>query len=54
MSNDVRIYFRMSGLAVKGLQRLVGGRRDIFVRDDIHGFTVVTRPRSPGVLERDR
>jgi hypothetical protein len=37
-----RVYTRMSGQAVKGLQRLVRGRK-IYVRDDRDGFTVITK-----------
>lgn len=40
---DERVYTRMSGQAVKGLQRLVRGR-EIYVRDEVSGgFTVITK-----------
>jgi hypothetical protein len=40
---DKRVYTRMSGLAVKGLQRLVPDR-EIYVRDEASGgFTVITK-----------
>jgi hypothetical protein len=40
---DERVYTRMSGLAVKGLQRLVPDR-EIYVRDEASGgFTVITK-----------
>ena len=42
-----RVYTRMSGLAVKGLQRLVRDRK-IYVRDDRYGFTVITRDAHAG------
>jgi hypothetical protein len=45
MSSDERVYTHMSGLAVKGLQRLARDR-EIFVRDEVGGFTVVTKGAS--------
>ena len=43
MMTDERVYTRMSGLAVKGLQRLVRDRQ-IYVRDEVSGgFTVITK-----------
>jgi hypothetical protein len=43
MMTDERVYTRMSGLAVKGLQRLVRDR-EIYVRDEgSAGFTVITK-----------
>lgn len=41
--SDERVYTRMSGQAVKGLQRIARGR-EIYVRDEVSGgFTVVTK-----------
>jgi hypothetical protein len=41
--SDERVYTRMSGQAVKGLQRLIRDR-EIYVRDEASGgFTVVTK-----------
>jgi hypothetical protein len=48
MSKDERVYTNMSGLAVRGLQRLARDR-DIFVREspkDRGGYTVITTGRS--------
>lgn len=45
MMTNERVYTRMSGQAVKGLQRLVRDR-EIYVRDEISGgFTVITKGR---------
>jgi hypothetical protein len=41
--NKERVYTRMSGQAVKGLQRLARNR-EIYVRDEVSGrFTVITK-----------
>lgn len=43
MSKDERVYTNVSGLAVKGLQRLARDR-DIFVRESERGgYTVITK-----------
>ena len=45
MSKDEKVYTNMSGLAVKGLQRLARDR-DIFVRESTSergGYTVITK-----------
>lgn len=45
MSSDERVYTRMSGMAVKGLQRIVRDR-SIYVRESATergGYTVVTK-----------
>lgn len=39
---DERVYTRLSGLAVKGLLRIVRDRK-VYVRDDREGFTVITK-----------